>query len=103
MTAPSEKEIEKDPKKAENFRRDRRGIFIKRFDEVPIADVEVVFPENQIGLKDIDKLTLFVTIVMALVVGVTSFLQGGITLSYIMSVLSTVGGKLYQARPGFCP
>jgi Protein of unknown function (DUF3754) len=95
---PSEKQLKADPKAAENFRRDRRGIFVKRFDEVAVADVEIVFPDKEIGLKLIDKLTLFATALVAVIGGLVGFFMGSIELSTLLSVATTIGGKLYQAR-----
>jgi hypothetical protein len=97
---PSAAELAKDPKKADTFRRDQRGIFVKRFDEVPVADVEIVFPDKEIGLKLIDQLTLYGTAVAALIGGIMAFLGGSIELSVIMSTMTVMGGKLFQVRGG---
>ena len=96
---PTEKELEKNPRLAETYRRDARGIVIKRFDEVPVADVEIVFPDKDVGLKLIDLLTLWGTAAGALVAGVSMFARGSVSLNVLMSAMTTVGGKLFQVRP----
>lgn len=98
VTPPTDKELEKNPKLAEQYRRDARGIIVKRFDEVPVADVEIVFPDKDVGLKLIDVLTLWGTALGALVAGVMMFVRGSVSLNVLMSALTTVGGKLFQVR-----
>ena len=97
MTPPTEKELKLNPHKADEFRRDQRGIVVKRFDEVPVADVEIVFPDKSVGLKLLDLLTLYGTAVAAFVGGVMAFFGAHLDLSYILSTLGVVGGKLFQA------
>eukprot|EP00892_Ulva_mutabilis_P010153 jgi/Ulvmu1/750/UM010_0124.1 len=96
IKAPTEKELKADPGKAEAFRRDQRGIVVKRFDEVPVADVEIVFPDKSVGLKLIDLLTLYGTAIGAFIGGVTAFFGAQLELSYVLSTLGVVGGKLFQ-------
>lgn len=96
MKPPTEKELARDPKAAERFRRDQRGIFVKRFDEVPVADVEIVFPDKEVGLKLIDQLTLYGTALAAIIGGLTAFLGASVELSVIMSTMTVMGGKLFQ-------
>lgn len=96
VAAPSEKELKATPAKAEAFRRDQRGIVVKRFDEVPVADVEIVFPDKSVGLKLIDLLTLYGTAIGAFIGGVMAFFGAQLELSYVLSTLGVVGGKLFQ-------
>lgn len=98
MEAPNEKELKKKPGLSEEYRRNRRGIFVKRFDEVPVADIEIVFPEKDIGLKLIDKLVIGLTALSAIIGGIVMLIQGSLQWSLLLSMGSTVGGKLYQAR-----
>jgi hypothetical protein len=102
VKAPSEAELKKGGvKKAEEYRRDMRGIVVKRFDEVAVADVEIVFPDKDVGLKLIDLLTLYGTAAAALVGGVVSFVRGSVELSVIFSTMSVMGGKLFQVLMRF--
>ena len=96
VQAPTAKELKADPGKAETFRRDQRGIVVKRFDEVPVADVEIVFPDKTVGLKLLDLLTLYGTALGAFIGGVTAFFGAQLELSYVLSTLGVVGGKLFQ-------
>lgn len=98
ITAPTEKELRANPTKADAFRRDQRGIVVKRFDEVPVADVEIVFPDKSVGLKLLDLLTLYGTAIAAFIGGVTAFFGAQLELSYVLSTLGVVGGKLFQVR-----
>lgn len=98
VTAPTEKELKANPTKADAFRRDQRGIVVKRFDEVPVADVEIVFPDKSVGLKLLDLLTLYGTAIAAFIGGVTAFFGAQLELSYVLSTLGVVGGKLFQVR-----
>ena len=93
---PSEKEIKAHAKAAEHFRRDRRGIFVKRFDEVPVADVEIVFPDKEIGLKLLDKLILGATALSAVLGCLWAVIRNAVELSVLLSIATTFGGKLYQ-------
>lgn len=45
----------------------RRNIHIKRFESIPIADTELIFPEKNIFLKPVTILQLTVTIVGGLI------------------------------------
>lgn len=72
---------------------------MKRFDEVPVADVEIVFPDKSVGLKLIDLLTLYGTAIGAFIGGVMAFFGAQLELSYVLSTLGVVGGKLFQVRP----
>jgi hypothetical protein len=103
VKVPSEAERKKGgAKKAEEYRRDVRGIVVKRFDEVAVADVEIVFPDTEVGLKLIDLLSLYGTAAGALVGGVVSFVRGSVELSVIFSTMSVMGGKLFQVRCTSC-
>lgn len=45
----------------------RRNIHIKRFEGIPIADTELIFPEKKIFLKPITILQLAVTVIGGLI------------------------------------
>ena len=44
-----------------------RNIHIKRFQDVPLADMEMIFPDKRVFLKPLLLLQLFVTIVIGLI------------------------------------
>jgi Protein of unknown function (DUF3754) len=46
---------------------ERRNIHIKRFEEIPIADTELIFPDKTIFLKPLTILQLAVTLIGGLV------------------------------------
>jgi Protein of unknown function (DUF3754) len=96
LEPPTEKDMKADPHAAHRFRRDARGIVVKRFDEVPVADLEVLFPDKEVGLKTIDLLTLYGTAAGALIGGVMAFFGAAVEMSFVLSTLGVVGGKLFQ-------
>lgn len=53
----------------------------------------------QVSLKLVDKLTLYGTALGAVVAGATAFWGANVELSYILSTLGIMGGKLFQVRP----
>jgi Protein of unknown function (DUF3754) len=95
---PSDKVLKADPSAAERFRRDQRGIVVKRFEELPVADLEIIFPDKTVGLKLIDKLTLYGTAVGAIVGACAAFFGANVELNYVLSTLGVLGGKLFQVR-----
>lgn len=74
----------------------RRNIVVKSFGEIPMADIELIFPDKKIYIKTQDTISLLVTVVSALVAAVAGLLKGGITLSVAWSALSTVGMAMMQ-------
>lgn len=51
----------------------RRNIHVKRFSDIPMADVEMVFPEKKIWLKPIMFIQLAATLIAGLIAGIVSF------------------------------
>jgi hypothetical protein len=93
---PTDKQMKDDPTLGDKFRRDQRGIIVKRFDELPVADLEIILPDKTIGLKLIDNLTLYGTAIGALVGGVFAFFGANLDLNFVLSTLGVVSGKLFQ-------
>ena len=100
VVPPTAKQMKANPALITEFRMAQRNIVIKRFDELPIADLEILLPDKAVGLKLVDLLTLYGTMIGAVVAGVTAFLGGAVELSVIMSTVSVMGGKLMQVRAG---
>ena len=73
---------------------------MKRFDELPVADLEILMPDLTIGLKLIDNLTLYGTAVGALIGGIVAFFGASVDLNFVLSTLGVVSGKLFQVRAG---
>lgn len=93
---PTMAELQKDASLGAKYRTEQRNIVIKRFDELPIADLEVLMPDKEVGLKLIDLLTLYGTAVGAVVGGVTAFFGASVELSVVLSTMGMMGGKLFQ-------
>ena len=51
----------------------KRNIHVKRFDDIPMADTEMIFPDKRVYVKPIVLIQLLVTIVLGLVAAVTTF------------------------------
>ncbi|KAK9804732.1 hypothetical protein WJX72_002789 [[Myrmecia] bisecta] len=68
----------------------RRNINIKTFDDVPMADCEMIFPDKRVYMKPITVIQLVITIAVALITAITSLLSTGIDMRVVMGVLSVV-------------
>jgi len=53
----------------------QRNIVIKSFSDVPMADVEMIFPEKKVFIKPFVLIQLVVTVVLAIITVVTTLLQ----------------------------
>lgn len=53
----------------------QRNIVIKSFSDVPMADVEMIFPEKKVFIKPFILIQLVVTVVLALITIVTTLVQ----------------------------
>lgn len=81
---------------AENRIQAKRNITIKAFNSVPLADLEVIFPEKDVSLSNLSLVTLWVTLVAALVtVGMTLW-QTDVDRGVVTSALVLLLGKLFQ-------
>lgn len=52
----------------------KRNIFIKSFSDVPMADVELIFPEKTVFIKSVTKIQLTVTVLVAVFGAVASLI-----------------------------
>ncbi len=46
---------------------ERRNIHIKRYEDIPLADTEIIFPDKKIYIKPITVIQLFITILGGIV------------------------------------
>lgn len=69
----------------------RRNIHIKRFQDVPLADMEMIFPDKKVFMKPLLLLQLFFTII----IGIVSVLVTFVTVSSPYHILNGLPGKLY--------
>ena len=51
-----------------------RNIHIKRFQDIPIADLEMIFPDKKVYLKPLLLFQLLITIIIGLVSLIVTFL-----------------------------
>ncbi|KAL6135979.1 hypothetical protein ACLB2K_068204 [Fragaria x ananassa] len=80
--------------------RPERGIHIKHFKSIPMADLEIVLPEKKNpGLKPMDWLSFIASAVVGLVAVVTSIETSKVDLWVIFAIISTVIG--YCAKTYF--
>ena len=46
---------------------ERRNLIIRQYDDIPLADTEIVFPEKKIYIKPVTIIQLFITLIGGLV------------------------------------
>jgi hypothetical protein len=74
----------------------RRNINIKAFKDIPMADTEMIFPEKRVYIKPFVLINIFITIAVAVVTVMATFLQEKISLSVMGTLASAVAGRAYQ-------
>lgn len=78
------------------------AIHIKAFREIPMADLEVVFPEKRISMKPVDLIKLIVTGSIGLVMVTVKFLfAAALNPVVALAALATVGGYAGKIFVGF--
>lgn len=53
----------------------QRNIVIKSFSDIPMADVEMIFPEKKVFIKPFVLIQLIVTVVLAVITVVSTLIQ----------------------------
>ena len=53
----------------------QRNIVLKSFSDIPMADMEMIFPEKKVYIKPFVLIQLVVTVVLAVITVVTSLVQ----------------------------
>lgn len=91
--APDEAELLRDTPVDQNFL--KRNFHIKKFSSIPIADIELVFPEKKVYMPPQVFVQIAVTVVGALV-AVLSSLWGGASRSVMWSLLTMLGSRAMQ-------
>mmetsp|Transcript_19840 Transcript_19840/g.59942 ORF Transcript_19840/g.59942 Transcript_19840/m.59942 type:complete len:665 (-) Transcript_19840:1314-3308(-) len=74
----------------------RRNIHIKRFEGIPIADTELIFPEKKIFLKPITILQLAVTVIGGLIAAFVTLWGSKVSMNMVMSIIVLLGGRASQ-------
>ncbi|DBA68162.1 TPA: hypothetical protein ACH3X2_013916 [Trebouxia sp. C0005] len=87
---------EKDPLPKYSKGMAQRNIVIKSFSDVPMADVEMIFPEKKVFIKPFILIQLVVTVVLALITIVTTLVQSKINLSVLASLSSIAAARAAQ-------
>lgn len=87
---------EKDPLPNYSKGMAQRNIVIKSFSDVPMADVEMIFPEKKVFIKPFVLIQLVVTVVLAIITVVTTLLQNKINLSVLASLTSIAAARAAQ-------
>lgn len=91
----AEQEDEKKPVKPASYDELKRNIHIKRFVDVPLADLEMIFPDKRVYLKPLLLLQLFVTILIGTISVFVTFLTTEASWSLLGGVASIVGTRAY--------
>eukprot|EP00210_Caulerpa_lentillifera_P002343 g2248.t1 len=84
-------------KTVENKTQAKRNIVIKSFNSVPLADLEVIFPDKDVSLSNLSLVVLWVTLFLALITAGMTLWQTDIDSSVITSALVLLLGKLFQS------
>ncbi|KAK9809543.1 hypothetical protein WJX73_000179 [Symbiochloris irregularis] len=87
---------EKSPVKEYDARLAKRNIHVKRFDDIPMADTEMIFPDKRVYVKPIVLIQLLVTIILGFVAAFTTFLSMELSMNMLLSILGVAGGRAYQ-------
>ena len=91
---PQVRKTEKDPEWDYDPALARRNIHVKRFIDVPMADVEMIFPDKSIWLKPVLLIQLVVTIVGGIVAAIASLRsESGVSPKLLLAALTLVGGR----------
>uniref|UniRef100_A0A7S0RVW3 Uncharacterized protein n=1 Tax=Chlamydomonas leiostraca TaxID=1034604 RepID=A0A7S0RVW3_9CHLO len=79
----------------------RRNIHVKCFHDIPMADIEVIFPDKKVYLKTVSLINMVVQAVMAFVAAIAALWKtAALDLNAVWSALSLVGarcGQLYSS------
>ena len=93
-TPPQVRKSEKDPEWDYDPALARRNIHVKRFVDVPMADVEMIFPNKSIWLKPLLLIQLVVTIVGGIIAAIASLQsESGVSPKLMLAALTLVGGR----------
>ncbi|MFH1268967.1 MAG: TMEM143 family protein, partial [Planctomycetota bacterium] len=68
-----------------------RSIYIKQFRDIPMADLEVVYPEKKLSMKPVDLLKLGITAIIGIVVFTVKFVLKAATLVALGPVYVVIG------------
>ncbi|XP_057445818.1 uncharacterized protein LOC130737960 isoform X2 [Lotus japonicus] len=80
-------------RRAGSYSKSERGIFVKHFNNIPMADMEIVLPEKRSpGLTPMDWVKFLGSAIVGLVAVVSSVKEATIDLKVMSAVLSTVIG-----------
>ena len=82
-------EVEQDP-----------TIFVKIFKDIPMADMEMVFPEKKLRMRPFDKAVLTIVILIAAVMGVIKLNAKGDDFGFL-PILITLGLLIFKTVTGF--
>ena len=82
---------------------ERRNIHIKRFEEIPIADTELIFPDKTIFLKPLTILQLAVTLIGGLVAALTTLWGVGACRQFCHQRASLMGACMQSKLTADCP
>lgn len=75
----------------------KRNVVIKMFDNIPTADLEIVFPEKTVNIRTSSWLIISITSVIALCSAAITLWQTDIEATVVLSTLTVILGKAFQS------
>ncbi|KAF5841901.1 hypothetical protein DUNSADRAFT_10338 [Dunaliella salina] len=78
----------------------RRNVHIKYFHDIPMADIEAIFPDKIVYSKNISRISMIVQAVIAFVAAIATMWQAGAlslqTLWSVLTLVSVRAGQMYS-------
>lgn len=87
---------EKDPLPAYGKAMLQRNLVVKSFCDIPMADMEMIFPEKSVYIKPFILIQLVVTVVLAVFTILSTLVQSKVNLGVLASLASVTAARAYQ-------
>ncbi|GMH33630.1 hypothetical protein BSKO_01464 [Bryopsis sp. KO-2023] len=74
----------------------KRNIFIKLFEDIPMADLELIFPEKRVFITPLTLIQLGITVVIAIITAITTLMGTDLAMAVVLPALAIVLGRVAQ-------